>query len=573
MSAEALVKAKATSPPSVTHVSSGLLQRKCACGGSPVAGGECAECQKKRLDLQRREADNGGTRTAPPIVHEVLRSSGRPLDESTRTLLEPRLGHDFSRVRVHTDSQAAESTRAVGALAYTVGQDIAFGAGQYDPSSSAGLLLLSHELVHVVQQTKIAGSAPSSFQLSRANGANAPDVIMNQLGDHFEREADRVAKQVLRMPDYPLRPRPEPTGAWRPGSSRRLGHNLEKSGGEQLLQRFVACEPEEQCPPRAAGEAGRADRDPMLVRSVSSPTRGLVVGNFTIGGNALKSSLARSAIWSDFLAQMVANTDLRWEILGFTDCRGSERLNRHLRQGRAEALRDAMPAQHRAQLDQVSAAPLADCLSDDTDEQGRALNRSALVRLRSQEVTVEEEIITARLCGPDVTNWLIEQMKQNQNHPVIRTGRENHWPRWVPVFNIGWTGAALYDFADLVGPGKPWDFKRTQPWWRADSSGACPTSNCDRTVTLCGNCVNYDVPGNIHFGWVGRRMELAPWALHFGAGSVQEGGARGDDPPDTVAINIGIGMADEGKTLCGEVRGKLAQLNLDRAEGCSLCEV
>jgi outer membrane protein OmpA-like peptidoglycan-associated protein len=59
---------------------------------------------------------------------------------------------DFGQVRVHTDARAAESASAVGALAYTVGQDIVFGAGQYQPQSTAGKRLLAHELAHVVQQ-------------------------------------------------------------------------------------------------------------------------------------------------------------------------------------------------------------------------------------------------------------------------------------------------------------------------------------------------------------------------------------------------------------------------------------
>jgi hypothetical protein len=66
--------------------------------------------------------------------------------------MEARFGYDFSRVRVHTDATAAESARAVQALAYTVGEDIVFGAGRYAPATGAGQRLLAHELTHVVQQ-------------------------------------------------------------------------------------------------------------------------------------------------------------------------------------------------------------------------------------------------------------------------------------------------------------------------------------------------------------------------------------------------------------------------------------
>jgi hypothetical protein len=91
--------------------------------------------------------------TAPAIVHEVLHSHGAPLDAHARLFFEPRFGFDFSQVRIHTDARAAESARTVNALAYTVGSDIAFAAGQYAPRAASGQRLLAHELAHVAQQT------------------------------------------------------------------------------------------------------------------------------------------------------------------------------------------------------------------------------------------------------------------------------------------------------------------------------------------------------------------------------------------------------------------------------------
>lgn len=119
-----------------TPVSSGILQRKCACGNQTRAGEECEKCKKNRLGLQRKTTVRSEASEAPPIVHEVLRSPGQPLDPTTRAFMEPRFGHDFSQVRVHTDAKAAESARAVDALAYTVGRDVVFGAGNYLPGLS-----------------------------------------------------------------------------------------------------------------------------------------------------------------------------------------------------------------------------------------------------------------------------------------------------------------------------------------------------------------------------------------------------------------------------------------------------
>jgi hypothetical protein len=204
MSGPVAVQTQTAARPTITLSTSGLLQRQCACGQHTSAGGECEECKKKREGkLQRAAINSASTTEVPPIVHDVLRSPGQPLDATTRSFMEPRFGHDFSgihprhaattqtmplklgeptdhaeqeadgiaervvntpqlertnqqtdfsMVRVHTDRRAAESARAVNALAYTVGQAVVFGAGQYAPGTRAGQRLLAHELAHTLQQ-------------------------------------------------------------------------------------------------------------------------------------------------------------------------------------------------------------------------------------------------------------------------------------------------------------------------------------------------------------------------------------------------------------------------------------
>ena len=94
---------------------------------------------------------------ASAMLGDGLGSSGRGLDEATRGFFEPRFGHDFSRVRIHTGREAANSAGAVAANAYTVGSDIVFGEGRYAPGTDQGRRLLAHELAHVVQQDAGAG--------------------------------------------------------------------------------------------------------------------------------------------------------------------------------------------------------------------------------------------------------------------------------------------------------------------------------------------------------------------------------------------------------------------------------
>ena len=103
----------------------------------------------------------------PPIVHDVLSSPGQPLDAAARTFFEPRFGYDFSKVRVHSDGRAAESARAVGSHAYTMGVHIGFAPGRFAPGTHEGLWLIAHELAHVVQQSHSAGGSPSQTQCIR----------------------------------------------------------------------------------------------------------------------------------------------------------------------------------------------------------------------------------------------------------------------------------------------------------------------------------------------------------------------------------------------------------------------
>lgn len=187
------VRTATTPTMSFTPMRSGLLQRKCACGNHTFAGGECAECAKKKSGLQRKliigasndpleqEADRvadqvmaapthsavsrappriqryagqatKGTETAPASVDRVLASSGRPLEPALQQDMELRFGHDFSKVRVHTGGAAKQSAREVNANAYTAGHNIVFGADRFAPGTCEGRRLLAHELTHVVQQ-------------------------------------------------------------------------------------------------------------------------------------------------------------------------------------------------------------------------------------------------------------------------------------------------------------------------------------------------------------------------------------------------------------------------------------
>lgn len=204
-----------------TPSAGGLLQRKCACGNHTMAGGDCEECcNKKGLGLQTKltvnepgdiyeqEADriadqvmampanskindappriqrlvgesSGQLDTVPASVDPALASPGRPLEPALRQDMEQRFRYDFSQVRVHTGLAAEQSARDLNAHAYTVGHDIVFGIGRFEPGSQAGSRLIAHELTHVVQQSRFyewAWIQPSTDPAAHALSATLPEV-------------------------------------------------------------------------------------------------------------------------------------------------------------------------------------------------------------------------------------------------------------------------------------------------------------------------------------------------------------------------------------------------------------
>ena len=178
---------------------------------------KCLEWEKKMSDqqieededeiLQAKELPVQRPETAPITDFGIraLRRGGQPLPRSTRDFFEPRFGHDFSHVRIHTDAKAAASAKAVNALAYTMERDVVFGAGQYAPETMVGRRLLAHELAHVVQQSNGAGEA-TIMRWSYGTGA-VPDptyvVVPEDEKPRVEDGMSIVSRVVSNPKNYP----------------------------------------------------------------------------------------------------------------------------------------------------------------------------------------------------------------------------------------------------------------------------------------------------------------------------------------------------------------------------------
>lgn len=165
------------------RVAEEVFQKKpspCACGGS------CPACQgKKKVEVQR-QVEPGRGEAAASVADDFVQNlgPGRPLDPTARAFFEPRFGHDFSQVRIHHDSEAAQAANLVHARAFTLGNDVVFNAGEYSPADIQGQVLLAHELVHVLQQ---AGREPSASARLQIVPAHSPS----------EREADALADRIV----------------------------------------------------------------------------------------------------------------------------------------------------------------------------------------------------------------------------------------------------------------------------------------------------------------------------------------------------------------------------------------
>ena len=139
------------------HLGSKEIKLSGLTAGTPIQR-VCPECKLKKDEeekvIQAKEDSFSTPDVAPELESSIIsiRSGGQPLPESVRAFYEPHFGVDFSQVRVHTDSHAAQTAQSINAKAFTVGHDIAFSEGQYAPESNDGRKLLAHELTHTIQQ-------------------------------------------------------------------------------------------------------------------------------------------------------------------------------------------------------------------------------------------------------------------------------------------------------------------------------------------------------------------------------------------------------------------------------------
>jgi len=548
-----------------------VIQRQCpACGAKAAAGGACRGCGARQA--QTRGAPSHG---AP------AQGGGRALEASLQADMGQRFGHDFSRVRVHTDAGAAASARALGALAYTSGTDLVFDEGRFAPHSPAGRRLLAHELAHVVQQSGRTGRAQTQLALSTP-------------GDASERQADAAADAVMERRAVPALDA-VPAAVSRTCGPAALGP------------------PSPECAPSTAGVIGHQFLFDVNCDDLKSVE--VTPGVFRTGAAAV----------ADFVSTVPAGSTVN--VHGFASGEGPAGYNVDLSCHRANKVADllraaGLPVARVFKHGGVSLPPSADFW------------RSATVEV------VRPDPGPQNVCGPDVTDWLVDQVALAKRDAAVlaiqsdlasanamaatlglsserlaeggvatmleREERRRSppssaaFPRptaaiaagaagvselhraaaigvgsilpggnpsgvLVPVI-IGLIRRASLAWKALVGTGQRYDFKSNV--LNNPTSPHCPVS-CDRSLTLCpsprGACFNVDVPGNLFYAHVGRFVGFTELSLQLGSQFAQlSASARWDPPEDTAMISAGFGMAHplSRASLCSAVdsiRGSISR--------------
>jgi hypothetical protein len=160
---------------------------------------KCATCKMKKEEekvaqgTSRRPTSTTPLEATDEITHEhnyIRSSDGSSLDPDAKKFMESHFGYDFSNIRIHTGETSARSANSIGALAYTIGNNIVFDKDMYKPNTVEGRRLIAHELTHTVQQ--------SHDQLLIQRAPNDSDKVTagrDQLCDTFD--FDTANRQVL----------------------------------------------------------------------------------------------------------------------------------------------------------------------------------------------------------------------------------------------------------------------------------------------------------------------------------------------------------------------------------------
>lgn len=318
----------------------------------------------------------------PALDEETTRSihravgGGQPLPGPTRTYFEAWFGRDLSDVRIHRSAGAADAARLLGAQAFTLGSDIAFASGRFEPESSRGRRLLAHELTHVVQQR--ASRAPIIQRAITEDSIRSED----QTGDFYSTNCGWVD-----------------AGHANPGlaealidqvreASRRI-ESREKSHERTLIAERPSLVSESNCDVSyEEGEQEQSQTDAPEKSETTHPsnTVDIILGGFGVNSSAPEKFESAFQNLARKHAVLEANQRRAFQVqvLGFSDCIGSAERNSRLRNERAAAIAFALMRQGIRQVVAEVGHGIDDYLSSNATRGGRKRNRGVLIRFVPQ---------------------------------------------------------------------------------------------------------------------------------------------------------------------------------------------
>lgn len=584
MTGRATVQTQTAAKPTFTPIADGVLQRACACGQHTGSGGECESCKQKREGtLQRAAISPSPVHDVPPIVHEVLRSPGQPLDTATRSFMKPRFGHDFSGVRVHTDAKAVESAQVVNALAYTVGRDVVFGTGWYAPHMHASRRLMAHELTHVVQQSRGVGLQPKR--------------AMSQPGDASEREADAAADAVMSGSAVP-----------RPGASPLV--SLQRKCGDALGTPEPDCTPNNvpligmqflfvvNCDDLKSGEALSLNK---FAKGLKPGAELRVHGFASIDGPAafnLELSCHRANKIADMLRAARPGCTVSgvfkhgghagpeapdfWRSAIIEEVKpdpkpkyvcGPDATDWFVSQV-ARAKTNAKVLDIKADLDDARSEARLAGMSSESIFEGAVLKKllDAEAKAGSPKQTADASAQIAA-ATPGLTDFATAESRAVKGAADLLSGQPSIDAILIDVLRR--LRRAALNWKALVGPGMPYDFKVDTSTMKGPKSANCPVE-CSGTITLCpgatgSNCFQTDLPGNLFYATIGNFVGFTENVLQLGSQFAQLTTTKSWDPPeDTNMIRFGFGLSNPltHSDLCTDLR--LAKVSFT-ARVCADC--
>ena len=532
------------------------LQRACACGGT------CDDCQRK-VDVVQRATPGSAAReaNAPPIVHQVLRSPGRPLDTATRTFMESRLGADFSDVRVHTDSLAAESAGSINALAYTVGRDVVFGPGQFTSGNQVRQRLLAHELAHVIQQDR--GGATRVQRVCSKSDLGPPPTEC-----HLDHSLTPSTSRYLFNVDC---------DDFAPGEEARLAKDAAAFGAKSTVNILGLASSDGPAKLNDTLSCLRADKAVAVVKRSIKPT-------VTIGSVGAAGGLGPSGDITFRAASVDVSTPKEKPKCGpdATDWFVSQ-VNTALRDKDVLAVQGLLAA--------------ADSIAR---TRGTSANTFAEAGAAAAIEAQLAKLLAAGPTPPALSGAIVGQLAAGIKSEKAAAAAPGAALLADPLSPLavssdfltlnGLIAAAALKWKSLVDHHARYDFKNHADSMDQPHSTHCPDPECPPTehgtITLCpgaasSNCYESDLPGNLFYAFIGRFIGWSELTLQLGSELAEltdlpragRPAITWDSPEDTAAIHLGFGLGAglplTRAALCGAVGP--ARSSLDGVAACDDC--